>query len=151
MGMQAQMLGQLFGVRRPSQLAEQREQPRPGWLRKNIPWSGRYIHALQFCKARLGKPGLNVFCGGRAELWFPNEHLADRGGGDPALRRIGDNAAFNLHTIGLILMIVGASVSCPSSSGIRGGGFGGRGGYRRQRRVTRDGAGGYVEESAATC
>ena len=67
-GMQAQMLGQLFGVRRPSQLAEQREQPRPGWLRKNIPRSGRYIHALQFCKARLGKPGLDVFCGGRAKL-----------------------------------------------------------------------------------
>jgi hypothetical protein len=48
-------------------------------------------------------------------------------------------------------MIVGASVlSCPSSSEIRGGGVGGGGGYRRQRRVTRDGAGGYVEESAAT-
>ena len=79
------------------------------------------------------------------------EHLADRGGGDPAPRRIGDDAAFNLHTIGLILMIVGASVlSCPSSSEIRGGGVGGGGGYRRQRRVTRDGAGGYVEESAAT-
>jgi hypothetical protein len=67
-GVQAQMLGQLFGVRRPSQLAEQREQPRPGWLRKNIAWSGRYIHGLQFCKATLGKPGLDVFCGGRAEL-----------------------------------------------------------------------------------
>jgi hypothetical protein len=66
--------------------------------------------------------------------------------------RIGDNAAFNVHTIGLMLMIVGASVlSCPSCSGIRGGGVGGGGGYRRQRRVTRDGAGGYVEESAATC
>jgi hypothetical protein len=49
------------------------------------------------------------------------EHLADRGGGDPAPRRIGDDAAFNLDTIGLILMIVGASVlSCPSSSGSRG-------------------------------
>jgi hypothetical protein len=66
--MQAQMLGQLFGVRRPSQLAEQREQPRPCRLRKNIPRSGRYIHGLQFRKARLGKPGLDVFCGGRAEL-----------------------------------------------------------------------------------
>jgi hypothetical protein len=66
--MQAQMLGQLFGVRRPLQLAEQREQPRPGRLHERIPRSGRYIHALQFCKATLGKPGLNVFCGGRAEL-----------------------------------------------------------------------------------
>ena len=49
------------------------------------------------------------------------EHLADRGGGDPAPRRIGDDAAFNLDTIGLILMIVGASVvSCPSCSGFGG-------------------------------
>ncbi|HEY1778416.1 MAG TPA: hypothetical protein VGG41_19825 [Solirubrobacteraceae bacterium] len=53
---------------------------------------------------------------------------------------------FNIHTIGVILMIVGAvglvlSMLFWSSWG----GFGG-GGYRRQRRVVRDGAGGYVEE-----
>jgi hypothetical protein len=52
---------------------------------------------------------------------------------------------FNLHSIGVILMIVGAvslliSIVFLSSWG----GFGG--GYRRQRRITRDGAGGYVEE-----
>jgi len=89
-GMQAQMLGQLFGVRRPSQLAEQREQPRPDWLRKNIARPGRCIHAVQFCKARLGKPGLKMFSvAGERSYGFPNEHLADRGGGDPALRRIG--------------------------------------------------------------
>ena len=57
---------------------------------------------------------------------------------------------FNLHSIGLILMIVGAlalvlSIVFWSSWGGSGGGAGG-GGYRRQRRVTRDGAGGYVEE-----
>jgi len=55
---------------------------------------------------------------------------------------------FNIHTIGIILMIVGVlglllSIMFWSSWG----GFGsGGGGYRRQRRVTRDGAGGYVEE-----
>jgi hypothetical protein len=56
---------------------------------------------------------------------------------------------FNLHSIGLILMIVGAlslvlSIVFWSSWGGFGGGAGG--GYRRQRRVTQDGAGGYVEE-----
>jgi hypothetical protein len=56
---------------------------------------------------------------------------------------------FNLHSIGLILMIVGAlalvlSIVFWSSWGGFGGGAGG--GYRRQRRVTKDGAGGYVEE-----
>jgi hypothetical protein len=54
---------------------------------------------------------------------------------------------FNLHTIGLILMIVGIlgliiSMFFWSSWG----GFGDRGGYRRQRRVAPDGDGGYVEE-----
>ncbi|HEX4033665.1 MAG TPA: hypothetical protein VHX66_04410 [Solirubrobacteraceae bacterium] len=55
---------------------------------------------------------------------------------------------FNIHTIGVILMIVGAvglvlSVMFWSSWG----GFGSGGGaYRRQRRVTRDGAGGFIEE-----
>jgi hypothetical protein len=57
---------------------------------------------------------------------------------------------FNLHSIGLILMIVGAlslvlSIVFWSSWGGFGG-AGGGGGYRRQRRVTQDGAGGYVEE-----
>jgi hypothetical protein len=56
---------------------------------------------------------------------------------------------FNLHSIGLILMIVGAlslvlSIMFWSSWGGFGAGAGG--GYRRQRRVTQDGAGGYVEE-----
>ena len=55
---------------------------------------------------------------------------------------------FNLHTIGVILMIVGAvglvlSMIFWSSWG---GGLGGGGGYRRQRRVMSDGQGGYVEE-----
>jgi hypothetical protein len=55
---------------------------------------------------------------------------------------------FNIHTIGVILMVVGAvglvlSVIFWSSWG----GFGGAGaGYHRQRRVASDGAGGYVEE-----
>ena len=60
---------------------------------------------------------------------------------------------FNLHTIGLILMIVGAlslvlSIMFWSSWGGFGGVAGG-GGYRRQHRVTQDGAGGYVEEERA--
>ena len=59
---------------------------------------------------------------------------------------------FNLHSIGLILMIVGAlalvlSIVFWSSWGGFGGGAGG--GYRRQRRVSSDGAGGYVEEERA--
>jgi hypothetical protein len=52
----------------------------------------------------------------------------------------------NVHTIGLILLIVGIvgfviSLFFWSSWG----GFG-AGGYHRQRRVTPDGSGGYVEE-----
>jgi uncharacterized membrane protein YidH (DUF202 family) len=55
--------------------------------------------------------------------------------------------AFNLHSIGLILMIVGAlSLVLSIMFWSSWGGFGAGGGYRRQRRVTRDGAGGYVEE-----
>jgi hypothetical protein len=60
---------------------------------------------------------------------------------------------FNLHTIGLILMIVGVVGVIPSmlfwSSW---GGFGGGSstGYRRQRRVASDGAGGYVEDERGT-
>ena len=54
---------------------------------------------------------------------------------------------FNLHTIGLILIILGAlslliSITFWSSLG----GLGGSPGYRRQRRVTRDAAGGFIEE-----
>ena len=53
---------------------------------------------------------------------------------------------FNLHSIGLILMIVGVLALVLSmvfwSSW---GGFGGSS-YRRQRRVTPDGAGGSIEE-----
>ena len=54
---------------------------------------------------------------------------------------------FNIHSIGIILMIVGAlglvlSMVFWSSWG----GFGGGGSYRRQRRVTSDGAGGFVEQ-----
>jgi hypothetical protein len=57
---------------------------------------------------------------------------------------------FNIHAIGVILMIVGAlglviSLFFWSSWG----GFGG-GGYRRERRVRSDGAGGYVEDDRAT-
>lgn len=53
---------------------------------------------------------------------------------------------FNIHTIGVILMIVGAvglviSMFFWSSWG----GFGDRG-YHRERRVASDGAGGFVEE-----
>jgi len=56
---------------------------------------------------------------------------------------------FNLHSIGLILIILGAvslliSIMFWSSWGGFGGGAGGA--YRRQRRVTQDGAGGFVEE-----
>jgi len=56
-------------------------------------------------------------------------------------------SGFNIHTIGVILMIAGAVALVLSlffwSSW---GGFGGGGGYRRQRRVASDGSGGYVEE-----
>lgn len=57
------------------------------------------------------------------------------------------SSGFNIHTIGVILMVVGAiglllSMMFWSSWG----GVGGGGGYRRQRRVVRDGAGGYIEE-----
>jgi hypothetical protein len=54
---------------------------------------------------------------------------------------------FNLHTIGLILIIVGAvSLLLSLAFWNSWGGFGGSGGTRRQKRVTPDGAGGYVEE-----
>jgi hypothetical protein len=56
-------------------------------------------------------------------------------------------SGFNIHTIGVILMIVGAvglviSLFFWSSWG----GFGAGGGYRRERRVESDGRGGYVEQ-----
>lgn len=53
---------------------------------------------------------------------------------------------FNVHTIGLILIIagiVGLVISMFFWSSW--GGFGSRG-YRRERRVTSDGAGGFIEE-----
>ncbi|MGH2851087.1 MAG: DUF6458 family protein [Solirubrobacteraceae bacterium] len=53
---------------------------------------------------------------------------------------------FNIHTIGLILIIagiVGLVISMFFWSSW--GGFGGRG-YHRERRVTSDGAGGFIEE-----
>ena len=54
---------------------------------------------------------------------------------------------FNLHTIGLILMIVGAlGLLLSTVFWSTWGGFGHGGGYRRQRSVTRDDTGGYVEE-----
>ena len=58
---------------------------------------------------------------------------------------------FNIHSIGVILMVVGVlglllSMVFWSSWG----GFGGGNGYRRQRRVSSDGAGGYVEEDRST-
>jgi hypothetical protein len=58
---------------------------------------------------------------------------------------------FNLHSIGLILIIVGAlSLLLSIMFWSTWGGFGGGGsGYRRQRRVSTDGAGGYVEEERA--
>jgi len=57
---------------------------------------------------------------------------------------------FNIHTIGVILMIVGAvgfviSLFFWSSWG----GFAG-GEYRHQRRVASDGSGGYVEQERGT-
>ena len=59
---------------------------------------------------------------------------------------------FNLHTIGLILIIVGAlSLVLSIMFWSTWGGFGGSagGGYRRQHRVTQDGAGGFVEDERA--
>jgi hypothetical protein len=55
---------------------------------------------------------------------------------------------FNLHTIGMILIIVGiVSLALSMMFWSSWGGFGNSGGgYRRQRRVTPDGAGGSVEE-----
>jgi hypothetical protein len=58
---------------------------------------------------------------------------------------------FNLHTIGLILMIVGVvGLVIAMFFWSSWGGFGSGGGYHRQRRVARDGAGGYSEEERGT-
>ena len=59
---------------------------------------------------------------------------------------------FNLQSIGLILIIVGAlSLVLSIMFWSTWGGFGASagGGYRRQRRVTQDGAGGFVDEERA--
>lgn len=58
------------------------------------------------------------------------------------------STGFNIHTIGVILMVVGVVGLLISMFFWNSwGGFGGGGGgYRRQRRVAGDGAGGYVEE-----
>jgi len=54
---------------------------------------------------------------------------------------------FDLHTTGVILMIVGAvGIVISLLFWSSWGGFGDGGGYRRQRRVARDGAGGYIED-----
>ena len=54
---------------------------------------------------------------------------------------------FNLNTIGLILMIVGAiGIVVSLTFWSSWGGFN-RGGYRRDRRVVHDGPNSYVEES----
>lgn len=59
---------------------------------------------------------------------------------------------FNLHTIGVILIVLGGVsllISLAFWSSWGGFGGGGRGGYRRERRVTRDGTGGFIEEERA--
>jgi hypothetical protein len=54
---------------------------------------------------------------------------------------------FDIHTIGLILMIVGiAGLLISLFFWSTWGGFGGGGAYRRQRRVARDNSGGYIED-----
>ena len=52
---------------------------------------------------------------------------------------------FNIHTIGVILMLVGV-IGIALSMLFRSSWGGCRGGYRREHRVMRDGTGGYVEE-----
>jgi len=55
-------------------------------------------------------------------------------------------SGIDIHTIGVILMVIGGIGFVISLFfWTSWGGFGG-GGYHRQRRVTPDGAGGYVEE-----
>ena len=58
-------------------------------------------------------------------------------------------SGFNIHTIGVILMVVGIiAIVLSMVFWSSWGGFGG--GYRRQRRVVNDGAGGYVEDDQAS-
>ena len=55
-------------------------------------------------------------------------------------------SGFNIHTVGVILMVVGAvGIVLSLAFWNSWAGFGG-GGYRRQRRVVPDGSGGYAEE-----
>jgi len=57
---------------------------------------------------------------------------------------------FNLHSIGLILIILGAvSLLLSIVFWSSWGGFSGDGGFRRQRRAAQDDTGGYVEEQQA--
>jgi hypothetical protein len=52
----------------------------------------------------------------------------------------------DIHTIGVILLIVGiVGLVISMFFWSSWGGFGG-GGYRRQRRIARDGSGGYIED-----
>jgi hypothetical protein len=51
---------------------------------------------------------------------------------------------FNIHTIGIILLIIGV-VGLIISLFFWGSWGGGGGGYKRERRVASDGQGGYVE------
>jgi hypothetical protein len=58
-------------------------------------------------------------------------------------------SGFNLHTIGLILIVIGViGIILSMLFWSTWGGFAGSSssGYRRQRRVASDGAGGYVED-----
>jgi hypothetical protein len=58
-------------------------------------------------------------------------------------------SGFNIHTVGVILMVVGiVAIVLSFVFWSSWGGVGG--GYRRQRRVVSDGAGGYVEEDRAS-
>jgi hypothetical protein len=50
---------------------------------------------------------------------------------------------FNIHTIGVILMVIGVVGLVIST--LFWSSWGGFGGYARERRVTTDGRGGYVE------
>jgi hypothetical protein len=52
-------------------------------------------------------------------------------------------SGFNIHTIGVILMVIGVVGLVLSL--LFWGSWGGLGGYNRERRVTPDGRGGYTE------
>jgi uncharacterized membrane protein len=62
-------------------------------------------------------------------------------------------SGFNIHTVGVILMVAGAvAIVLSMVFWSSWGGFGSRsgGGYRREHRVVNDGAGGYLEEDRGT-